>query len=99
MQAHFKSSCAFTWIFIACAHTSYLSTCLTESTFPPLQIVTWFIKTICKMRHDVLYIRVDKDKALAISSEYCPLMVDMNCILQTTGGYNSENNGNELYQY
>jgi hypothetical protein len=45
------------------------------------------------MGFEVTFIRVDEDSALARSSEFCQLIIDLSCLLQTTAGGNSTNNG------
>jgi hypothetical protein len=45
------------------------------------------------MGFEVTFIRVDEDGALARSAEFCQLIVDLSCLLQTTAGGNSTNNG------
>ena len=45
------------------------------------------------MGYSVLFIRVDEDGALAKSTEFCRLVVELDCLLETTGGGNSSNNG------
>jgi hypothetical protein len=76
-----------------CCSTSYNFSFPTRSKAPPLEIVRWLISTIRNMGFQVVFIRVDEDRALARSAEFCSLIVDLNCVLETTGGYNSENNG------
>ena len=49
--------------------------------------------TVRKMGYKCLYVRVDEDKSLARSSEFAALLIKLNCVMQTTGGHNSENNG------
>lgn len=82
-----------TALTIVCAHSSYPFAFPLKSKTPPLDVVKWFIMTVRKMGYKALFIRVDEDKALAGSSEFNKLLIEMNCILQTTGGGNSENNG------
>ena len=45
------------------------------------------------MGYNVIFIRVDEDGALAQSVELCELIVNLECIMETTGGGRSENNG------
>jgi hypothetical protein len=78
---------------ITCASTSYTLGFPSKSKGPPITIFTWVIKTLRKMGYEVLFVRVDEDGALARSSEFCSTIVKLNCILETTGGGNSENNG------
>ena len=78
---------------IVCASTSYPFGFLTKSKSPPLTLFSWFVHTVRTMGHHVTFIRVDEDKGLAQSSELCALVVNLNCVLETTGGGNSENNG------
>ena len=78
---------------IACAHSSYIFAFPTKSKSPPLDIVKWFVNTIRSMGYKAIFFRVDEDRALARSSEFSSLILELNGIIQTTGGYNSENNG------
>ena len=76
-----------------CARSSYPFTFPTRSKSPPVEIFTWFINTIRKMGYSALFVRVDEDASLARSKEFCSVVVSHGCILQTTGGGNSEANG------
>ena len=78
---------------ITCGSTSYPFGFPCRAKTPPLEIVRWVISTIRTMGYTVLFIRVDEDSSLANSSEFCTLVQDMNCLLETTGGGNSTNNG------
>ena len=78
---------------ITCASTSYTIGFPTRSKTPPLEIMKWLINTLRSMGHNVTFIRVDEDGSLANSTEFCRLLMTMNCLLETTGGGNSTNNG------
>lgn len=78
---------------ITCASTSYTIGFPTRSKTPPLDIMRWLISTLRSMGHIVTFIRVDEDGSLANSSEFCSLLMRLNCLLETTGGGNSTNNG------
>ncbi len=82
-----------TCLTIVCAATSYPFTFPTKSKTSPLRLVKWFINAIRGTGREVVFIRVDEDGALANCSHFCELIIQLNCILETTGGYNSENNG------
>jgi hypothetical protein len=53
----------------------------------------YVIETLRNQGFQVNFIRVDEDRALALSSEFCQLLMDLNCVLETTSGGNSTNNG------
>ena len=78
---------------ITCGATSYAFGFPTKAKTPPLDIVQWSINTIRTMGYEVIFIRVDEDSSLANSSEFCSLIKKLNCLLETTGGGNSTNNG------
>ena len=78
---------------VVCAKASYPFAFPTKTKSPPIEIFTWFISTIRAMGYIAIYIRVDEDGSLARSTEFCNAVVDSNCVLQTTGGGNSEGNG------
>ena len=78
---------------VVCASTSYPFGFPTKNKTPPLETVCYLIKTLRKMGFEVNFIRVDEDGSLAKSAEFCRLIVQLNCVLQTTSGGNSENNG------
>ena len=78
---------------ICCGSTSYPVGFPSKSKTPPLETVRWFISVIRSMGYNTNFVRVDEDSSLAQLSEFCKLLVDMNCILETTGGGNSTNNG------
>lgn len=60
---------------------------------PPLRIVRNLVKLLRSCGYPVHVIRVDEDSGLAKSSDFCRLLADLQVILETTGGYNSTNNG------
>ena len=70
-----------------CSSTSYPFNFPTKNKSPPIAIVLFLLRTIRSMGH------VDEDGALAKSSQFCSMIIDENCILETTGGRNSTNNG------
>jgi hypothetical protein len=84
----FTSALAFT-----CGTSSYPIGIPGKSKTPPLSATRWVISCLRSMNYNVLFIRVDEDGALAKSAEFCELMIEMNIILETTGGGRSENNG------
>ena len=78
---------------ITCGATSYTLGFPGKAKTPPIDTVRWVINTIRTMGYTVLFIRVDEDSSLANSSEFCTLIQSLNCLLETTGGGNSTNNG------
>lgn len=78
---------------IVCSSTSYPFVYATKSKTTPLRLLEWFITTIRKAGGEVCFVRVDEDGALARCSHFCALLVKLGIIMQTTGGYNSTNNG------
>jgi hypothetical protein len=65
----------------------------TASKRPPLEILTYLFSML---RHDgitILCARVDKDGALANSTEFTSFLLDNSINLETTGGYASFLNG------
>ena len=78
---------------ICCGSTSYPVGFPGKSKTPPLETVGWFISVIRTMGYNTHFVRVDEDSSLTQSSEFCKLLVDMKCILETTCGGNSTNNG------
>lgn len=78
---------------IVCASTSYPFAFPTKSKSSPLDLVRWFIETLRKIGRDPVFVRVDEDGALAKCSHFCELIVNLECVLESTGGSNSENNG------
>ena len=45
------------------------------------------------MGYIINFLRVDEDGSLANNSHFCEFVFKQSCILETTGGGNSENNG------
>ena len=78
---------------ITCSSTSYPFGFPGKTKSPPLDVFKWFINTIRSMGYIINFLRVDEDGALARSAAFCSLVMDLNLILETTGGGNSENNG------
>ena len=79
---------------ITCGSTSYTICFPCKSRNPPLRIVKYVITLLRNMGYTVIFVRVDEDGALAKSSEFCRLIRDdLFCLLETTGGGNSTNNG------
>jgi hypothetical protein len=77
---------------VTCASTSYPLGFPMKAKTLPLETVRWLISTLRSMGFEVTFIRVDEDSSLAKSAEFCSLIMNMNCLLQTTGGGNSTNN-------
>jgi hypothetical protein len=78
---------------VECGSTSYPFSFPTKNKAPPLDAVRFTITTLRSQGFQVNFIRVDEDRALANSAEFCQLICDLNCVLETTGGGNSTNNG------
>jgi hypothetical protein len=78
---------------IECGSTSYPFSFPTKNKAAPLDPIRYTITTLRSQGFQVNFIRVDEDKALANSAEFCQLICDLNCVLETTGGGNSTNNG------
>jgi hypothetical protein len=78
---------------VRCASTSYPFSFPTKNKNAPLEAVRYLITTLRSQGFQVNFIRVDEDRALANSSEFCQLIVDLHCVLETTAGGHSENNG------
>ena len=57
-----------------------------------MDITRYVIMLLRSMGYTVLFVRVDEDGALAKSTEFCNLIKDLTCLLETTGGGNSSNN-------
>ena len=79
---------------ITCAATSYTMCFPTPSRSPPVILVKYIVSVLRNMGYKVIFIRVDEDGALAQSTEFCRMIQhDIKCLLETTGGGNSNNNG------
>ena len=66
----------------------------TPSRSPPIQLVRYIITVLRNMGYKIIFVRVDEDGALAQSTEFCRMIQsDVQCLLETTGGGNSNNNG------
>ena len=65
-----------------------------QSRSPPLEIVRTFVLRMRQQGYPVSVIRVDEEGGLARSANFMQLCVqELQINVQTTGGYNSENNG------
>ena len=61
---------------------------------PPTQIVIFLVNILRYQKYPVLRIRVDEGGELARSTSFLKTLVDvLHVVIETTGGYNSENNG------
>ena len=78
---------------VVCESTSYPFAIPCRSRAPPADIFRYVIRTIRSLGYAPIFIRVDRDGALAQSAEFCMVVTSENCILETTGGGNSSNNG------
>jgi hypothetical protein len=78
---------------LACASTLYTFGFPSKSKGPLINVFTWNVKTLRSMGYEVIFIQVDKDSSLARSSEFCQDIIQLQCILETTGGGKSKNNG------
>ena len=59
------------------------------SKHPPLEILTFLVTTLRNKDKKFAFVRVDKDVALEISSEFMKTCHNMNILVQTTGGHSS----------
>ena len=78
---------------VSCGSTSYAFNFPTRSRAPPIHILSYLVNVLRTLNYKVLYLKVDEDGSLARSSEFCSKVEELNCVLQTTGGYNSTSNG------
>jgi hypothetical protein len=78
---------------IRCGSTSFPFAFPSKGKNPPLDVIRFTINTLRSQGFQVNFIRVDEDRALALSSEFCELILELGCVLETTSGGNSTNNG------
>ena len=78
---------------VACATTSYPFGFPTKSKAPPIELLRWLLGTLRSMGYVVNFIRVDEGGELANSSSFAEFVFKSDCILESTGGGNSTNNG------
>jgi len=64
-----------------------------KSKRPPVKIFQRFIKICRRAGLPFSEVRVDEDGAFIRSTTWCEAMADMSVAVQSTAGYNSENNG------
>ena len=80
-----ESICGFTSNFVAiCYATSYLFGFPSRSKRLPLNILNFLVNTLRNQNKKVAFIQVDKDGALARSSEFIKTCHNMNIIVKTT---------------
>jgi hypothetical protein len=66
----------------------------TRSRSPPVHIMRWLVNNMRKQGYAALELRVDEDGALVRSTNFMKLCVEeLKMSVQSTGGYNSTNNG------
>ena len=66
----------------------------TRSRSAPIEQIKYFVGHLCLIGYTVGDVRVDEDGSLARSTEFMKTCIDeLKLVVQTTGGYNSENNG------
>lgn len=75
------------------ATTSYPFNFPSKNRAPPVSVFHYVVRFLRSMGYNVIFVQVDEDGALAHSSEFCQAIVDEHCVLETTGGGNSTNNG------
>ena len=78
---------------VTCASTSYPFSFPTKSKAPPVDILQWVLKCLRNLGYEINFIRVDEGGELARSSIFTKFVCTNHCILETTGGGNSCNNG------
>jgi hypothetical protein len=78
---------------IRCGSTSFPFAFPSKGKNPPLDVLRYTINTLRTQGFQVNFVRVDEDRGLARSAEFCELILELNCILETTAGGNSTNNG------
>ena len=84
----------FTKTFVdICSDTSYPFGFSYTSKRPPLNILMFLVATLSSQDNKVAFILVDKDGALAISSEFMSTFYNIKAIVQTTGGDTYSLNG------
>jgi hypothetical protein len=78
---------------IRCGSTSFPFAFPSKGKNPPLDVLRFTINTLRSQGFQINFIRVDEDRSLALSSEFCELILELRCVLETTSGGNSTNNG------
>jgi hypothetical protein len=64
---------------LVCGSTSYPFSIPTRSRAPPIDIFRYIIRCLRSLGWNVVFIRVDRDGALANSAEFCKVVIDENC--------------------
>ena len=76
----------FTSTFVGiCSYTSHLLGFLSRSKLPPLDFLKFLVNTLCNQDKKVALIQVDKDRALAISSEFMKKCPNTKIIVKISG--------------
>jgi hypothetical protein len=77
---------------VRCGSTSFPFAFPYKSKNPALDVLRYTIDTLRTQGFQVNFVRVDEDQGLARSAEFCELILELNCVLETTAGGNSTNN-------
>lgn len=78
---------------IVCASTSFAIGFTSKSKSPPLDYITYVVKTLHLQGYNPFCCMVDEDGALARLSEFCQLIIHVNMVFDATGGGNSTTHG------
>ena len=66
---------------------------------PPLSLISWISETMKRQGRPISFVRFDEGGELACSQQVCQLLIDLNIVMQTTGGYSSSLLGKDERQH
>ena len=78
---------------VTCSSTSYPFSFPTKSKAPLVDTLQWLINCLKKVGYEINFIRVDEGGELARSASFTKFVCLNDCVMETTGGGNSCNNG------
>ena len=84
---------------VTCQATGYGFVFAVPNKRPPLGLITWLTETLKRQGRPISFVRFDEGGELARSQQVCDLLIKLNIVMQTTGGYSSSLLGKDERQH
>ena len=84
---------------ITCQATGYGFVFPVPNKRPPLSLITWIAKCMQRQGRPISFARFDEGGELARSQQICQLLISLNIVMQSTGGYASNLLGKDERQH
>ena len=84
---------------ITCQSTGYGFVFAVPNKRPPLSLIAWIAECLKRQGRPISFVRFDEGGELARSQQVCQLLISLNIVMQTTGGYASNLLGKDERQH